>query len=160
MILFTGIGSWVSDLVPVESHPGWIYAIALAIAATILGITLSMQNVIDNTIRMSILPRCLIVIALTFPVSFMLGFCFPTGMRLVGRLSEGALPWMWGINGAWGVFSSILAVALSIWAGIHGSLYLAAICYAALVIPANWLCRSSALQTAVASEIAPLLRLA
>jgi hypothetical protein len=141
MILFAGIGSLVSDAAPIESHPVWIYAIVLTIALAILAVTASLQNVINATIHLSILPRCLIVVALTFPVAFFMGFCFPIGMRLVARLSDEALPWMWGINGAWGVFGSIAAVGFSMWAGIHESLYLAAACYAALVIPATRLLR-------------------
>ena len=115
--------------------------IVLAIASAILVVTVSLQDVIDATIQLSILPRCLIVVGLTFPVAFLLGFCFPIGIRLVGRFSGEALPWMWGINGACGVLSSILAVGFSMWEGIHGSLYLAAACYAALVIPVRRLSR-------------------
>jgi hypothetical protein len=141
MILFAGIGSLVSDAAPIERHPAWIYVLVLAIASAILVVTVSLQDVIDATIQLSILPRCLIVVGLTFPVAFLLGFGFPIGMRLVGRFSGEALPWMWGINGACGVLSSILAVGFSMWAGIHGSLYLAAACYAALVIPIRRLSR-------------------
>ncbi len=157
MIIFAGIGSLVSDAAPIESHPAWIYVIVLAIASAILAVTVSLQSVIDATIQLSILPRCLIVVGLTFPVAFLLGFCFPIGMRLVGRLSGEALPWMWGINGAWGVFSSILAVGFSMWAGIHGSLYLAAACYAALVIPVRQLSRrrDEIADTAEAATVGP-----
>jgi hypothetical protein len=137
MILFTGIGSWISDYAPVEAHPSLIYGIALAIAVTILVITLSTQLVIDRTIQFPTLARCVIVAAMIGPLSLFLGFGFPIGMRLVGRVSESAMPWMWGVSGAMGVLSSILAVALSMWVGIQTSLYLAVACYAGLVIPAR-----------------------
>jgi hypothetical protein len=73
-----------------------------------------------------------------------LGFFFPIGMRLVGRLSREATAWMWGVNGACGVLASVLAVALSLWAGIHASLYVAAALYAVLAVPANVLWRKGA----------------
>ena len=137
MILFTGIGSWISDYAPVEAHPSIIYGIALVIAVATLAITLSVQLVIDRTIQFPTLVRCLIVVSMIGPLSLFLGFCFPIGMRLVGSLSESAMPWMWGVSGAMGVLSSILAVALSMWVGIQMSLYLAVACYAALVVPAR-----------------------
>jgi hypothetical protein len=149
MILFTGIGSWISDYAPVEAHPSVIYGIAIVIAVAILAITLSVQLVIDRTIQFPTFARCLIVVSMIGPLSLFLGFCFPIGMRLVGRLSESAMPWMWGVSGAMGVLSSILAVALSMWVGIQVSLYLAVACYAALVIPARMLWASG--QPAAAS---------
>jgi hypothetical protein len=39
---------------------------------------------------------------------------------------------MWGVNGACGVMASILAVMISMWAGIHTNLMIAAALYALL----------------------------
>ena len=52
----------------------------------------------------------LVVAAFIVPLAFALGFCFPIGMRLVGRHSDRITAWMWGVNGACGVIASILAV--------------------------------------------------
>jgi hypothetical protein len=57
-------------------------------------------------------------------------------MRLSSRDLESETPWMWAANGACSVLASSLAVALSMWAGIDTSLYVAAGCYATLAIPA------------------------
>jgi hypothetical protein len=157
MILFTGIGSWISDHAPVETRPSLIYGIALVIAAAILVITLSTQSIIDRTIQLPTLARCMIVVAMIGPLSVLLGFCFPIGMRLVGRVSESAMPWMWGVSGAMGVLSSILAVALSMWVGIHMSLYLAVACYAGLVIPARILWASGQEPAADAEPVSTAL---
>jgi hypothetical protein len=135
MILFTGIGSFVSDRIPVERRPGWLIAVPLAAAAYLLLVVLTAQVIIDETILLSLLPRCCIVVGLTAPISFLLGFCFPFGMRLLGRIDERAKPWMWGVNGACSVLSSVIAVGVSIWAGIHTNLYLAMVLYAGLSIP-------------------------
>jgi hypothetical protein len=137
MILFTGIGSWLSDYAPIEVRPSFIYAIALLIAVALLVITLSTQLITDRTIQFQLLVRCLIVVAMVGPLSILLGFCFPIGMRLVSTVSESAMPWMWGVSGAAGVLSSVLAVALSMWVGIQVSLFVAVACYAGLIIPAR-----------------------
>jgi hypothetical protein len=140
MILFTGIGSFVSDYVPVERKPVLLVVLPLVIAAVVAGCTLALQPVIDGTIRYEIAIRALVVVGFAAPVAFLLGFCFPIGLRLTGRISSDATPWMWGVNGAAGVLASVIAVAVSMWAGIHVSLLLSAALYAGLVFhaPALW----------------------
>jgi hypothetical protein len=145
MIFFTGLGSLLSDRVRVEAKPALLSIIPLTIAVLVVALTLSIQAVIDATVQLDLAVRCLIVVALVAPVALALGFCFPIGMRLVGRISGDATPWMWGVNGACGVLASVLAVALSLWAGgIHTNLYLAAGMYALLAVPANVLWRKGA----------------
>ena len=69
------------------------------------------------------------------PLAVALGFCFPIGMRLVGRHSDRVTAWMWGVNGACGVIASVLAVMASMWLGITSSLIGAAVLYALLTVP-------------------------
>jgi hypothetical protein len=139
MILCAGLGSLVSDRLRVEIQPSWAIIVPLLAAATIAIATALMQPVIDATVRLELPARCAIVFALTAAPSLLLGCCFPIGMRLVRALGEGAMPWMWGVNGACGVLASVLAVAISMWAGIEASLYVAMACYALLPLPARLL---------------------
>ena len=142
MILATGIGSSFSDRLPIERVSGArvLVAVPLAIAALIGVLIFSTQPIIDHTIRLGLAARCAVVVALVTPLAALLGLCFPIGMRLVGRLSGDATPWMWGVNGASGVFAAVSAVAVSMWWGIHVNLWLALTLYAslALVAPALW----------------------
>lgn len=136
MILMTGVGSLLSDRLPAEASPRVVRVYPLAIAGFLLLVTFAIQPVIDATIRLGLFARCLVVIALVAPVSVLLGLCFPIGMRLVKRVSDDAAPWMWGVNGACGVVGAVLAVGVSIWAGIDRNLFLAAGLYAALAVVA------------------------
>jgi hypothetical protein len=63
-------------------------------------------------------------------------------MRLVGRHSDEATAWMWGINGACGVLASIAAVGISMWIAIDANLVVAGVLYAMLVIPIGVLRKS------------------
>ena len=74
------------------------------------------------------------VVALTAPVSTLLGFCFPFGIRLVTAISDEATPWMWGVNGACGVLASVLAVVVSMSFGIHANLLVAGVLYALVAV--------------------------
>ena len=141
MILATGVGSAVSDRIPLESRRTWAVWLPPVAASVILGVTLLMQSTIRDTIQFSLLARCLVVVAFVTPPSLMMGFFFPVGMRLVGRLSTDATPWMWGVNGAAGVLASVGAVAVSMWFGIQTTFYLAISAYALLTVAASMLWR-------------------
>ena len=43
----------------------------------------------------------------------MMGMPFPTGIRLAGRESGELIPWAWAINGGTSVFSSAVAILIS-----------------------------------------------
>src|SRR5205085_66589 len=154
MILCTGLGSLISDRLSIEARPVSVTVVPLSAAALIAGATAVMQPVIDGTVRLELPARCAIVFVLTAVPSLLLGFCFPIGMRLVRTLGEGAMPWMWGVNGACGVLASVLAVAISMWAGIDTSLYVAIGCYALLPLPGRLLCvaRSTAIEAAPTAD--------
>ena len=68
------------------------------------------------------------------------------GIHIIASFDDRAMPWMWGVNGACGVLASVLAVAISMWAGIEASLYVAMACYTLLPWPGRLLSviRSSA----------------
>lgn len=136
MILATSVGSWLSDRIQVETNASATKIIPIAIAVLLLGGTFALQPVIDATLQLVLFWRCVITAAMVAAMALPLGFCFPLGLRLVRQLSEPSLPWMWGINGACGVMASVVAVAISLWSGIHTSLYIAALCYAAVALPA------------------------
>jgi hypothetical protein len=132
MILFTGIGSFLSDRVGLGRR---VIGLPAAIAAALLAIVLLLDPAIRWSARLDLMGRTLVVLAFTGPISLLLGACFPVGMRLVGRLSDAATAWMWGVNGACGVIASVVAVAVSMWVGIDTNLLAAAALYAALTVP-------------------------
>jgi hypothetical protein len=143
MILATGVGSLLSDRVKIETNASAWMAIPLVITSLLAAGTLSLQSVIDRTIAWDLLPRCTIVVVFVGVLVLPLGFCFPLGLRLVRAVSDDATPWMWGVNGACGVLASVTAVAISMWFGIHASLFTAVAAYALLALPASALGRAA-----------------
>ena len=97
----------------------------------------SLQPVIDATLPLGLLARSAISVVMIAAVALPLGFCFPIGLRLVRRLSDDAMPWMWGMNGAFGVLASVTAIWISMWVGIDTSLTVALVLYLLLAIPAS-----------------------
>jgi len=137
MILATGVGSLLSDRLRIEKDRRFVFWGPVSIAAILVVIVFSLQPVIDATLRYSLLARCSVVVGMVAVAALPLGFCFPIGLRLVRRLSDEATPWMWGINGAFGVLSTVSAVWISMWVGIDVSLAIAAGLYLALAVPAS-----------------------
>lgn len=130
MILFSGLGSFASDRLRTPAVA--ISRIPVLAAALILGLAFTVQPVIEFTIEEQLWIRCIVVVAMISPISFLLGFCFPLGLRAVAARSEDATAWMWGINGAFGVVASVMSIVLSMAFGIQSSWILAAVLYATL----------------------------
>jgi hypothetical protein len=139
MILFAGIGSMLSERLPLSASAA--LGVPLLIAAGLCLSLMLVRSVTHTTVVYPLAVRCLIVLAFAAPVSLLLGCCFPLGMRLLGRISDTATSWMWGVNGACSVLASAAAVGLSMWVSIDASLALGALCYLLLTVPAFRLLR-------------------
>ena len=133
MILSAGFGSLASERVDV--HSPRLSLLPVAIAGAILVATVALDPLMSATVGWGLPGRTLVVAVLVVPLAFALGFCFPIGLRLIGRHSDTVTAWMWGVNGACGVMASILAVMISMWLGIQANLVAAATLYALLLVP-------------------------
>jgi spermidine synthase len=142
MILFTGIGSMLSDRLSLR--PLVLLGVPCLIATFLLTAMATVSGATQATVAWPLAARCLVVLAFAAPISLLLGCCFPLGMRLLGRISDATASWMWGVNGACSVLASALGVCLSMWAGIDASLAVAALCYLVLTVPALILFRAGA----------------
>ena len=75
--------------------------------------------------------RIAVSLALVAPCGFIMGFCFPVGMRWATKLGqEGNLPWMWALNGAASVLASFIAMVISTESSIRACVLTGAACYA------------------------------
>lgn len=63
------------------------------------------------------------------PIGFLMGFYFPSGMRMAGRKFGSLTPWFWGINGAASVCGSVFATAMALSQGISASFWTGFVCY-------------------------------
>ncbi len=133
MILMTGVGSFLSDRINLE-RGGKSLSYAGLVVLGLLLVRFGVGPLSDATIQSGLFTRCLIVVAIVSPVSVALGLCFPLGMRLVTKISDDATPWMWAVNGAFGVLGAVSAVGVSMWMGIGTSLDCACLCYLVVLL--------------------------
>jgi len=143
IIVTTGIGSLMSDRLPLASAPralAWSALTALYIAALPACLPL-LTGAFEAS---SIAVRATVALAVIAPAGLLMGFGFPTVMRLVNALDARPTPWFWAINGAAGVLAAGVAVTISIAFSISVCIWLGAACYLPLGVAAWALMRAPA----------------
>ncbi len=133
LILSAGIGSFLSEKLPLTTLPRQLFWCLLIFS---YGIAMSriLPNMFHDYAEVDIFTRVLISIAIMAPAGLLMGFGFPTGLRLTEVYDARATAWFWGINGAAGVLGSSLAIAFNIAMGIDNTLIVAGSCYALLSV--------------------------
>jgi hypothetical protein len=128
IILSTGVGSFLSERLPLTQAP-WVYLYPLLLGVVIVGVRFVLTALMTHLVAAPMAAKIACSVATIFPVGILLGFCFPTGMRLVRRIDPAETPWYWALNGIFGVLSAAVAVFISTFGGISMNFYLAAGCY-------------------------------
>jgi hypothetical protein len=132
IILSAGIGSMLSERASPRSPAQMLtWLLVLGVYLVLLPSWLPLVTQSDLETR-SLLTRGLASVAIIFPAGILMGYGFPTGMRLVMAIDPKPTPWFWGINGAAGVLAAGTAVACSIAFSIDVTLRAGGVCYLAL----------------------------
>jgi SAM-dependent methyltransferase len=153
LILSTGLGSFASERFPLDSRAR-LGAWSLIATAYLLVLPSWLPPVLLASESAGLLVRAGLAIAVLLPAGFLMGFGFPTGMRLVSAIDHRPTPWFWGINGAAGVLAAGIAVLTSIVFGIDTTLRIGALCYLLLLLPGVLLAGESA-QSASSGRLRP-----
>jgi hypothetical protein len=143
IILASGVGSLLSErAVPltVSSLVGW----PLVLAVYLGSLPLWWGKLLEEMETGSLIERASVCLATVVPAGLLMGFMFPTGMRLCTRIDSRITPWLWAINGAGGVLASGLVVLVSIDTSLNHSLWVGAVGYALLSVVGPQLARTRA----------------
>jgi hypothetical protein len=133
VVLATGVGSLFSHrAVPlsVSSLVGWPLVLAVYLGL----LPLWWGKLLDETETGSLIERASVCLAMTVPAGVLMGFMFPTGMRLCTRIDSRITPWVWAVNGAAGVLATGAVVLVSINTSLNDSLWVGAVAYALLAV--------------------------
>lgn len=101
------------------------------VVLTLVGITAGwlLPPLLSATLRLGDAGRLAVAAAVTLPVGLVAGVPFPWLLRHAGDEAPEAIPWIWAVNGAAGVFGSVLATVVSVHAGIRSVFLVAAAAY-------------------------------
>ena len=97
---------------------------------------LTLRQTFRSTAITDLLVRAGLCVLVLAPAGFLMGFGFPTGMRLVSAINTGPMPWFWGINGGAGVLAASVALVTSTAFSIDTTLMIGAACYLLVAAPA------------------------
>jgi hypothetical protein len=115
MLVFTGVGSWISNRYYKNPREGLRVA-SIALGAWLLVSLLLLNWLLGAFLAWSLLAKCIFLIAWSAVASVPLGFFFPLGLTRLPRES-GLIPWAWALNGAFSVVATPLANLLAITSG-------------------------------------------
>lgn len=140
IILATGLGSLASERIPMDKV-WWARLYPLLPAITTLVAFQLLEPMMDAYAGAETSARIIASLVIIFPPGLAMGLGFPLGLRLVEARTRGRsvtiTPWMWGINGAFGVCASGLALGTSMSMGISTTLGVGTVCYL-LLLACTW----------------------
>jgi hypothetical protein len=137
LILSAGIGSLASDRLRLASTSA-SRAPAFAVALILVLYSFAVIPVTHRFVAGVLSQRVLISLALVAPCGFLMGICFPVGLRWMTALKQDKnLPWMWALNGAAATLGSFVAIVISMETSIGMCARIGAACYlvAAVALP-------------------------
>ena len=97
--------------------------------AYILLLLLAGQQIFDHVMYLSLAARAAIVCAILFPLGFLLGIYFPSGLEIIDTRHQDSVAWAWALNSGFSVLGSISAIILAQFLGFSAILLLAVVIY-------------------------------
>ena len=102
----------------------------LILCGLIIIYAILLPYIFNKILLAGIIWRQLISFAFLFPLGFLMGMPFPTGIKLLERYNAEIIPWAWCINGCSSVVSSVLVILIALSFGFKVALLLSAVAYA------------------------------
>jgi hypothetical protein len=133
LLLFSGLGSRLA-------HARWLpFRPALAgLVILVVALPWLLPRLFALCLGLSLAARLGITVLVLAPVGFLMGLPFPRGVQWLEQAAPGLIPWVWGVNGAASVVSSILAALLALSFGFRWVLLAGAACYAGAWLASAW----------------------
>jgi hypothetical protein len=126
LLLSSSIGSLYSHRIG-----GRIWLLPLVVASFIFVGPLFTRALVSASTPL----RIVVSAAMLFPSGFFMGMAFPLGIKKAELTHDGApTAWYWGINGAFSVISSVLAVVVAVFWGVTMTLLVGLAAYVVALI--------------------------
>lgn len=138
LLLSSGIGSFLSRWISKREVVTNILLACPLILILVTSYILFIPFLFEIFLQQETMIRILVTITLLFPLGFLMGIPFPTGVRILAASSSQSVPWMWGINGAMSVLGSVLATAIGILWGFKYAMIVGALAYLIALLCAGY----------------------
>lgn len=127
MLLFSGLGSWISSRLKLglATMRKVLFIIAGVLVLYTFGLALILQAAMGFGLEVKIFLSLLLI---GLPAFFM-GMPFPLGLRYLSERNQQKVPWAWGINGCLSVVSTSMATIIAVELGFSVLILSGAIAY-------------------------------
>jgi hypothetical protein len=116
LLVFSGLGALFSARITDPDRRVTRRLLAVLIGVTLFNAFL-LSTILEPLQSASLLARVCVTLLLLAPTGFVLGMPLPLGIKMLGRVAPGLIPWGWAINGFLSVLSSILATVVAMIGG-------------------------------------------
>ncbi|NIO79377.1 MAG: hypothetical protein GTN68_02330 [Candidatus Aminicenantes bacterium] len=115
LLLGTGLGSLCSGFFKNFSGRKLIVTSSVLISGLVILYLFLVPTILEQTITLNLIQRLCISSLFILVPGFLMGFPFPTGIRLLKENNlQDIIPWMWGLNGATSVMGAVLTIIIAI----------------------------------------------
>jgi spermidine synthase len=131
MLLFSGMGSFFSGRF-LDRCTRTLPPMLVGVGALLLVGALALDPILNAIGEWPYFLRIVACLALLFPLAFLMGFPFATGMAMLSRLGKDRFfLWAWGINGCFSVVGAVLVPIVAVVFGLSTLLIAAGVIYLA-----------------------------
>ena len=137
-LVFAGLGSLWTQRCGADNERRLLWAAVSVIALLSLLYLWLLPAWLDDWSKMPTTWRMVVAFMLMAPLACAMGVPFPLGLRRLGSVSTGVVPWAWAINGSASVISASAAPLLAASHGFSGLVLIAVLAYVtiAALLPA------------------------
>jgi len=128
LLLFTGLGSWISGKYTLNPIRALRISI-ITLCVLLLLASFFLPPLLRLAIALPMAARILLAILLIMPLGILLGMPFPSGIKMMSKQAPSLIAWAWGVNGFFTVIGSVVALILSMMIGFQGVLWIAIVIY-------------------------------
>jgi len=129
LLVASGIGSGLTSFIPESATRTWGIRLFAALLLVVAMIAVLMPAIAARVEAATTPIRVSVAILTLAPLGLLMGTAFPMGIRLARRRAYDLTPWLWGLNGATSVCASVLAIVISLSAGITAAMWTGAAAY-------------------------------
>jgi len=131
ILVSAGIGSAVVPWFQKRSarKAEYLCKVTYALIAYVIMLVIGGTGIYDHFMSYAFGARIALVSMVLFPLGFLLGAYFPSGLEIIGRRHESAVAWAWGINCGFSVLGSILSIIIAQFSGFNFILLIACLIY-------------------------------
>jgi spermidine synthase len=138
MLLASGLGSYTSSRKFGENNR-YLFVTLAAIVAILILYLLVLPFILENLVALSMGMKLAVSGIVLFPLAFLMGMPFPTGLKLLRHrdVIESNIEWAWALNAGASVLGSVSAMVIAMQFGLTAVLAVGAGCYLAAILLAR-----------------------